>query len=429
MQRRDVLRMGAHAGLLSALGLLGAGCGSRRGSDADPPDPPTPTSAPTVPTAPATSATPVVEAAAILDAPAAERYPTGSAYGSLLGPDANGVRLPLGFSSRLLARTGDPVGPSGYEWHASPDGAGVVALADGGWIYVSNSEVLTPNKGGVGMLRFGPDGNIVNARRLLSGSTFNCSGGVTPWGTWLSCEEIERGRVFEIDPRGNQAPVTRPALGRFAHEAAAIDPAGAVVYLTEDRPDGRFYRCVLNQPGNLGQGRLQAAAVGAGGAVTWLDIPDPTGAQLETRRQVPATTAFQGAEGIWFGPQGPVFTTKLDNKIWHYNPVNSVISLVYDAATHPDPVLTGVDNLTGWPGGGALVCEDGGDLQVVGLAPDGSLHPVLQLVGHDASEVSGLAVAPARDRLYVTSLRGTDGRGMVFEITGPWALRRAIRVP
>jgi len=60
--------------------------------------------------------------------------------GPLQDPDENGLRLPVGFSSRVVARSGMPVGRSGYLWHNAPDGAALFTTDDGGWIYVSNAE-------------------------------------------------------------------------------------------------------------------------------------------------------------------------------------------------------------------------------------------------------------------------------------------------
>lgn len=117
-------------------------------------------------------------------------------------PDANGLLLPAGFTSRVVARGN--------------------AAVIGGWILVVNSEVL--DQGGVSALRFAPDGTIVDAYRILSGTSTNCAGGATPWNAWLSCEEVDRGRVWECDPAGQQAARVLPALGTFKHEAAAVDP-------------------------------------------------------------------------------------------------------------------------------------------------------------------------------------------------------------
>lgn len=96
----------------------------------------------------------------------------------------------------------------------------------------------------------------------------NCAGGPTPWGTWLSCEEADRGRVWECDPTKPGQGVVKPAMGTFAHEAVAVDPVNERLYLTEDKRDGRFYRFVPANYPDLDEGVLEVARLGAGGSVT-----------------------------------------------------------------------------------------------------------------------------------------------------------------
>lgn len=342
--------------------------------------------------------------------------------GPLLPANEHGLRLLPECRSRVLARSNQTV--AGYRWHGAPDGGATFPSDDGGWIYVSNSE-LDAGEGGVSALRFDAKGDIVSAYRILRGTTFNCAGGASPWGTWLSCEEHSEGLVWECDPTGKQEAQPRPALGAFKHEAVAVDITRSQLYLTEDEPNGRLYRFSTNPSGDrldLNRGRLEVAKVDAG-RVSWLPIEDPSGRSSPTREQQPRSKAFNGGEGIVVMDDAVHFVTKGDNRVWSYDIRTSTLRLTYDAKSARDPMLTGVDNLCSSPRGELVVAEDAGDMQLVAVSLDGTLRPLLQIEGHDGSEVTGPAFDPSGRRLYFSSQRGASGRsedGVTYEVTGPF---------
>lgn len=352
---------------------------------------------------------------------AATARPGTGPYGPLLAADANGVLLPAGFTSRVLATTGSLVAGTAYAWHPAPDGGAVFPQEDGGWVYTSNSEV--PVVGGAGALRFGPDGEVVDAYRILTGTTQNCAGGPSPWGTWLSGEENPNGLVHECPVTGTGQGVPLPALGTFAHEAVTFDDARGQLYLTEDTTDGPFYRFTPAAYPDLSSGLLEVMAVDAAGRTTWLPAQNPDKPQSDNR--LPGSAVFDGGEGVWFDSDHVYFTTKGDNRVWDHDVAAQTLAVLYDAeAVGADAPLTGVDNVVVSRSADIFVAEDGGNLEIVMITPDGVVAPVVRLVGHDASEITGPAFSPDGSRLYFSSQRGTNGLGVTFEVRGPFRTER-----
>ncbi len=213
-------------------------------------------------------------------------------------------------------------------------------------------------------------------------------------------------------------------MGRFKHEAAAVDPVRKCIYLTEDEKDGCFYRFVPSSWPDLSRGRLEVMLRGASGSVGWARVPDPAGSPTATRYQVTGVKRFAGGEGCFYAGDRAYFTTKGDNRVWRFNPATNRIALSYDDSLVEGPTpLLGVDALAASVAGDLFVAEDKGDMGICMITASGVLAEFLRLVGHVSSEVTGTAFSPDGSRLYFSSQRGaaeSAAGGVTYEIRGPF---------
>ncbi|MEV5169504.1 alkaline phosphatase PhoX [Streptomyces flaveolus] len=418
-------------------------------------------------------------------------------YGPLVS-DPNGLLdLPKGFRYTVLSREGDQLRSGEGRVPSNHDGMAAFAGRGGRTHLVRNHEnrVTAPipvpavtgltydpaGKGGCTALTLDAHQRVLSERVAIAGTAVNCAGGRTPWGTWLTCEETEdkagtngytkdHGFIFEVHPtdphRTGAVPLT--AMGRFQHEAVAIDPRSGIVYETEDafqKPFGLFYRFLPNQPlGGVGSlragGRLQAMRVPGVpdlspvqepgtrfDGIEWVDVPDPLAASTPTRLQdygPGGITHAQKLEGCYWGGSCVYFVSSFARsadgsaadhygQIWRYDPARRRLTLVVVFGPDTDVQLPGEspDNICLAPGGGLMVCEDGNGAQhVFGVTRKGEVYPMARgrqaitpatAAGGTAQEpewgeFAGVTFSADGETMYVNCYTP----GTTFAVTGPW---------
>lgn len=405
--------------------------------------------------------------------------PRTPSYGNLV-PDPNGLLdLPPGFQYRILSRTGDAM-EGGLRVPGSPDGMAAFPGPGGKTILIRNHELSATalDRSAFGVknegrstidpaLVYDPMGGLGGTTTLLYdtkqqkverqylsllGTVRNCAGGPTPWNSWVSCEESVRrvddehaqdhGYNFEVpaSAAGLVKAVPLKAMGRFNHEAVAVDPATGIVYQTEDRSDSLFYRFIPTQRGNLAAGgRLQALAIvnWPGGDTSnqgydsvkrglpmkseWVDLDNVESPEDDLRLQGldKGAAMFMRGEGIWSEPGSIYFAATgggfaRHGQIWKYSPQKETLELF------AEPIdayyLEKPDNISIAPWGDLLICEDGpGINRVVGITPQGHYY-TLAINATNASEITGGVFSPDGTTFFMN----IQSPGITFAITGPW---------
>lgn len=398
-------------------------------------------------------------------------------YGPLFPTDDQTTGLPLlmlpeGFKYLSFGWTGDPL-DSGRPTPGAHDGMAAFAAGRGLVRLVRNHEVGagTPFSqaaynlaagGGTTTIEFDTrQGEVVSMRDSLSGTIRNCAGGPTPWGTWLTCEETTmqlagqpHGYIFEVPSDGMGDPLPLRDMGRFSHEAIAVDPATGYVYETEDAGSSSgLYRFIPNTAGRMSDGGALSMlkvrgsnlvnlganyAAGTTFDVEWVPIALPDSAApiagnfvwLQGRAQGAAT--FARLEGCWYGNDAKVYVVSTSGgigqgQIWEYDPAAETIRLLFQSPGAA--VLNAPDNITVSPRGGLVLCEDGnGEEFMHGLTVDGEIFPFAKNTMVLNGERNGFA-GDFRGSEWAGACYSPDGQwlfaniqnpGVSFAITGPW---------
>ena len=399
---------------------------------------------------------------------------THGAYGPLerAGPD---LRLPAGFQYKKIGVT-DSIMSDGNPTPAAHDGMAAFPMPNGNIRLIRNHEVggrpvdapiVMPvydwlTGGGTVSLEIDPiTREVVRDFVSLSGTAVNCSGSTTPWGSWLTCEEITvgpdlvdkaHGYLFEVPASAEEPvePVPLKAMGRFVHEAGAVDPATGIVYLTEDQLRAGFYRFLPERPYRNGEpavlsagGELQMLAVvgqrrlntdrgqrvGRPLPVRWVTIfdPDPKDAADEHDAVFRQGWDQDGArfsriEGCFYGDGGIYFSctnggTADFGQIWHYRPHgpdDGELTLLFESPSQS--VLDAPDNLCVSPRGMVLITEDGRFSNYVRvLTPGGKIFNFAENRAN-RSEMCGPTFSPDGETLFLNIQRP----GATYAIWGPW---------
>ena len=304
----------------------------------------------------------------------------------------------------------------------------------------------------------------------LVGTVRNCAGGVTPWNSWITCEETnlltggldgalekDHGYNFEVPAKeiiGLVDPVPLKAMGRFVHEAIAVHPQSGIVYQTEDSDTGAFYRYLPNVKERLQMGgKLQCLALKTWKRadsrnwatlttdrfpekkffdVEWIDLDnvESPDSDLRLRAFQKGAVRFSRGEGVWYGKNELFFActsggTRGTGQIFRYvpskyegqpNEKDSPGKLELFLEPNDTSIFQNCDNLTVAPWGDVVICEDKSDARLIGITPKGKTYVIAKNMGYRQSEFAGSVFSPSGNTLFVN----IQSPGVTVAITGPW---------
>ncbi|MEH7379140.1 alkaline phosphatase PhoX [Bacillus sp. JJ1533] len=378
-------------------------------------------------------------------------------YGPLI-PDPNGILdLPEGFHYEIISREGELM-TDGRKIPGAFDGMAAFEGPNNTTILVRNHELSAgpafgsnpydPNaKGGTTALVVSANRKVIKEYVTSSGTIRNCAGGATPWGTWLTCEENRsagHGYVFEVDPQQPENDLSKTPIkemGRFSHEACAIDPSTGYVYLTEDASPSYLYRFIPNdlsqKPGSLQKGgKLYAAAIeavtdpaastfktGQTFKIVWKEV-DPHWCREEADAQnCIKFSRLEGAffqEGVFWFDDTSAGEKKL-GRVYRYVPHTNTLELFYEGNDARE--MEYPDNICCTPWGDLWFVEDGaGQDRIMGITPEGKVYPFAANRLND-EEFAGPTFSPDGNTLFVN----IQEPGITFAIWGPFQRRNSAR--
>lgn len=415
-------------------------------------------------------------------------------YGPLVPDPAGLIDLPDRFSYKVISTQGEAM-DDGLVVPGKPDGMATFPGEDGRVIVIRNHEVVATDKdlGAFGSENANLDAIpkedfyeygsgefpglggtttfVYNEKTMeiekeflsLAGTYRNCAGGPMPWGSWVTCEEdvtkagdfegnveLDHGYVFEVPATEEvmrAAPKPIKEMGRFNHEAVAYDPKAGIVYLTEDRHDGLFYRFIPTKKDDLHSGgKLQALVVKGSPKfdtrnwpdtvgpdiqpnvpmkVEWIDLDDVEAPEddLRMRGHEAGAAVFARGEGIWYD-EGVIYFActnggdLMKGQVFKFIPdPENVEGGELELFIEPNNVdiMKYCDNLTVAPWGDVMLCEDDIDAYLRGVTPEGHIFTFGHCVGHQ-SEFTGICFSPSGKTMFVN----IQHAGLTLAITGPW---------
>ncbi|BAY13345.1 alkaline phosphatase PhoX [Calothrix sp. NIES-2098] len=400
------------------------------------------------------------------------------------------LELPPGFNYTAISYTGQSMDDGGIV-RSNHDGMAAFAGPNNTTILVRNHELNPSSNGLLASPRYdqigggtitvvvGPNRRVRKQFVSLAGTIRNCAGGPTPWDTWISCEENltlpgtggatkKHGYNFEVPATSDiqvAAPTPLVAMGRFNHEAIAVDPNTGYIYQTEDDGSSCFYRFRpnvrptkygdLQNPNIAGTGVLEALVIDLPGRppatnaqtaintrtnflqyknqplpVRWVRIdnvdPNDNSFATSTRGQGQAKGAaiFSRGEGAWYG-NGLIYFTCTNGgnvgqgQVFAYNPKDNTITLVVESPA--ENILNFPDNITVAPFGDLFLCEDGSNTEyVIGVDKNGELYR-FATNAINGSEFAGACFSPDGHTMFVN----IQDPGITCAIWGPWNRKRA----